>query len=209
MTVRTYLRTEIVEWTLQSSLSTKGIATMAQSYDVSMLAKDQFIALLNDDYPLLKFAADKLTFGEPIAATGENPVKNTELVLTGIPNKGFKGSTTVFYNRIDLAEFAAADGTPILQIAGVVDISTILAAFNAAYGSKLELSDLRSDHVIPPQEDILDGEDFIIYAGATSLAYRGNVTVHIQPADLDLDEAITEKNLNGLVFALPAKPPVV
>ncbi|MBL3087674.1 hypothetical protein ELO45_29985, partial [Klebsiella pneumoniae] len=61
---------------------------MAQSFDVSILAKDQFIALLNDDYPLLKFAADMLTFGEPIAATGENPVKNTELVLTGIPNKG-------------------------------------------------------------------------------------------------------------------------
>ncbi|MND14883.1 hypothetical protein D3C81_498270 [compost metagenome] len=177
---------------------------MAQSYDVSMLSKDQVIAMLNDDYPLLKFAADKITFGEPIAATGENPVKNTELVINGVPNKGFKGTTTVFYNRIDLAEFAAVDGVPILQIEGVVDIASILAKFNENYGSNLELTDLRNDHVIPPQEDILDGEDFIIYAGATSFAYRGNVTVRLQPADIDLDVAITEKNLNGLVFKLPA-----
>lgn len=179
---------------------------MAQSYDVSMLSKAQVIALLNDEYPLLKFTEENIVLGEPIQATGENPVKNTELVLTGVPNKGFKGTTTVFYNRIDLAEFAAADGAPILQIAGVVDIASILAAFNEVYGSALELSDLRSDHVIPPQEDFLDGEDFILYASATSLAYRGNVTVHIQPADIDLDVAITEKNLNGLVFKLPAEP---
>ncbi|MNQ00177.1 hypothetical protein D3C85_128200 [compost metagenome] len=180
---------------------------MAQSYDVSMLGKDQVIAMLNDDYPLLKFAADKITFGEPIAATGETPVKNTELVINGVPNKGFKGTTTVFYNRIDLAEFAAvpevAEGI-ILQIEGVVDIASILAKFNETFGSQLELSDLRNDHVIPPQEDILDGEDFIIYASATSFAYRGNVTVKIQPADIDIDVAITNKELNGLVFAMPA-----
>lgn len=176
---------------------------MAQSYDVSMVSKVQVLALLNDEYPLLKFTEENIVLGEPIQATGENPVKNTELVLTGVPNKGFKGTTTVFYNRIDLAEFSASEPA-ILQIAGVVDMASILVAFNEFYGSNLELADFRNDHVIPPQEDFLDGEDFILYASATSLAYRGNVTVHIQPADIDLDVAITEKNLNGLVFKLPA-----
>ena len=140
------------------------------------------------------------------ANTNAKVSRDTQVTLTAKPGAPYRNKVTVYYNRIDLAEFAAADGAPILQIAGVVDIASILAAFNEVYGSALELSDLRSDHVIPPQEDILDGEDFILYASATSLAYRGNVTVHLQPADVDLDVAITEKNLNGLVFKLPAEP---
>ena len=171
-------------------------------YDISMLSKDQVLSLINT-HSGLSLTWDQVTFGEPVAATGETPTRNTELLVTGTPNSGYKGSTTVFYDRIDLVEFEALEEHTILQIEGEPTIEKILQAFNDLYGSNLQLDDLRDDHTIPV--DVDGGVEFVLRASATSYAYRGNATMTLQPADVDLAVAIDDPMLNGLDLNRPVE----
>ncbi len=171
-------------------------------YDISMLSKDQVLALINQSAGL-SLTWDQVTFGEPVAATGTSPTRNTELIINGIPNSGYKGSTTIFYDRIDLAEFAALESHTILQIEGAVTIDKIVAAFNALYGSNLQLDDVRDDHVMPT--DISAGVLFTLRAAAGSFAYRNSIDMTLQPADIDLDTAIVDPMLNGLTLNQPTE----
>lgn len=166
-------------------------------YDVSMLSKDQLLALINEQTGL-SLTFDHVNFGEPIAATGENPTRNTEIVLNAIPYSGYKGSTTIFYDRIDLAEFLPLETVTILQIEGAPSLQKILDSFNLLYGSNLQTDDVRDDHVIPT--DIDGGVSFTLTAAAGSLAYRGSITLTLQPADVDIDTAIADKTMNGLTL---------
>ncbi len=170
-------------------------------YDISMLSKDQVLALINQQAGL-SLTWEQVEFGEPIAATGETPTRNTEMVITGIPNSGYKGSTTVYYDRIDLVEFETLESHKILQIEGEPTIEKILQAFNDLYGSNLQLDDIRDDHTIPL--DVDGGVEFILRAAAGSYAYRGNATMTLQPADVDLAVAIDDPMLNGLTLNRPA-----
>lgn len=173
-------------------------------YDISMLSRDQVLALINQSAGL-SLTWDQVEFGEPIAATGENPERDTELVITGIPNSGYKGTTTVFYNRIDLAEFGPLTEELVLQVDGEPTIEKLLEAFNALFNSNLQLDDLRDDHVIPTAAEIEDGMLFTLRAAAKSYAYRGNIDLTIQPLDVDIDIAITDKMLDGLVLNQPTE----
>lgn len=171
-------------------------------YDISMLSKDQVLGLINEKAQL-SLTFDQVSFGEPIAAGGENPERNTELKVFGTPNKGFKGETTIFYDRIDLSEFLNLPQVSIVQVEGAPTIEKILEYFNSLYGSNLQLDDVRDDHVMPTVEELEGGAVFILRAAALSYAYRGNVELTIQPADIAIDEAIQDKMLDGLEFRPP------
>jgi hypothetical protein len=168
--------------------------------DISLLSKDQVLALVNEQNPGLNLTHEKVTFGDPVAASGENPERNTELVLTGIPGKGFKNTSTILYNRIDLAQFEVQIPSQI-QVEGDVTIQSILDGFNLFYGANLQLNDVRSDLTLPGDLTSTP-EDFTLIAAAGSYAYRGQVVISIQMADQDLNAAITKKVLDGLTLSL-------
>lgn len=168
--------------------------------DISMLSKDQVLALVNTQNLGLNLTAEKVTFGVPTAASGEMPERNTELVLTGVPGKGFKNTATILYNRIDLAEFEVQIPSQI-QVEGDVTIQSILDGFNAFYGANLQLDDVRSDLSLPADLTSTP-ESFTLIAAAGSFAYRGQVVISIQMADQDLNTAITKKVLDGLTLSL-------
>lgn len=168
--------------------------------DISLLSKDQVLALVNEKNPTLHLTFDKVTFGEPVAASGESPERNTELVMTGIPGKGFKNTATILYNRINLAEFEIQRPSAI-QVEGDVTIQHILDGFNAFYGSNLQLNDVRSDLTLPG-ELTSTPQQFVLIAAAGSFAYRGQVSISIQQADQDLNTAVTTKVLDGLTLSL-------
>ncbi|MNO12968.1 hypothetical protein D3C76_25880 [compost metagenome] len=168
--------------------------------DISLLSKDQVLALINEKNPGLNLTYEKVSFGEPVAASGETPVKDTELVLTGIPGKGFKNTATIQYNRIDLAQFEVQIPSQI-QVEGDVTIQTILDGFNAFYGANLQLDDVRPDLTLPA-DLTSEPQDFTLIAAAGSYAYRSQVVISIQAADRDLNDAITTKVLDGLTLSL-------
>lgn len=168
--------------------------------DISLLSKDQVLALINLRNPGLDLVHEQVTFGEPVAATGETPERDTELVLTGIPGKGFKNTATILYNRIDLAQFEVQIPSQI-QVEGDVTIQAILDGFNAFYGANLHLEDVRSDLTLPG-DLTSEPEPFTLIAAAGSYAYRGQVVISIQAADVDLAVAVTNKVLDGLTLSL-------
>lgn len=168
--------------------------------DISLLSKDQVLALINEKNPGLNMTHEQVVFGEPVAATGEAPERDTELVLTGVPGKGFKNTATILYNRIDLAQFEVQIPSEI-QIEGDATIQTILDGFNAFYGSNLQLTDVRSDLTLPADLTSTP-EPFTLIAAAGSYAYRGQVVISIQAADVDLAIAVTNKTLDGLTLSL-------
>jgi hypothetical protein len=168
--------------------------------DISLLSKDQVLALVNTKNPSLNLTFEKVTFGEPVAAGGENPERNTELVLTGIPGKGFKNTAKIEYNRINLAEFQVQIPSQI-QVTGDVTIQHILDGFNAFYGANLQLNDVRSDLTLPG-DLTSEPQPFTLIAAAGSYAYRGQVILSIQAADQDLDVAVVNKVLDGLTLTL-------
>lgn len=174
------------------------------SYDVSMLSIDQLFALLNESVPGHHFDETNIEIDTPIAATGADPQRNTEVIVRGIPGMGFKGQQTVFYDRIDLAEFGELDHGNILQIPDGFTIEGILDAFNELYGSNLTMDDIRDDHVMPDEPQTSgEGVDFQLIANADSYAYRGSVMLSLQLPDVDLEVAIAEQYLDGLVLNLP------
>lgn len=172
-------------------------------YDISMVSRDQVLGLINEKAGL-SLTFDQVSFGEPVTASGDSPERNTELKISGIPNKGFKGETQIFYDRIDLSEFLSLPQVAIIQVEGAPTIEKILTYFNSLYGSNLQLDDVRDDHVMPTVEELEGGTTFILRAAALSYAYRNNVELTIQPADIDIDVAITDKMLDGLEFRSPS-----
>lgn len=173
-------------------------------YDISMLSRDQVLALINQSSGL-SLTWEQVEFGEPVAATGETPERNTELVITGIPNSGYRGTATIMYDRINLAEFKPLVTEAVLQVDGEPTIEKLLASFNELFGSNLELEDIRDDHSIPTAAEIEDGLEFTLRAAAASYAYRGDVSLTIQPLDVDIDLAIEDKMLDGLVLQQPTE----
>ena len=168
--------------------------------DISLLSKDQVLALVNTQNPGLDLTFEKVSFGEPVAATGETPARDTELVMTGIPGKGFKNTAKIEYNRINLADFEIQIPSQI-QVEGDVTIQHILDGFNTFYGSNLQLDDVRSDLTLPG--DLTSApQQFTLIAAAGSFAYRGQVVISIQQADQDLNTAVTNKVLDGLTLSL-------
>lgn len=171
------------------------------AYNVSMLAKDQVLALLNDENPRsLPFSLDNVILGVPTAAQGETPERNTELTIEGIPTKGYKGTTTIKYDRIALQEFEDAVPSQI-QVEGDITLENILAGFNAFYGSNLQLDDIRNDLILPEALTSTPVE-WLLVASANSYAYRGQVTLRIQAADMDLAVAISKPVLDGLTLTM-------
>lgn len=170
-------------------------------YDISMLSKDQVLSLINQQASL-SLTWDQVEFGEPVAATGEAPERNTELIINGIKNSGYAGTATIQYDRINLEEFLTLPQEPVIQVEGEPTIEKILDYFNELYGANLQLDDVRDDHELPATLD--EGVPFILRAAAGSYAYRGNVEMTLQPADIDLDIAIEDKMLDGLTLNTPS-----
>lgn len=168
--------------------------------DISQLSKDQVLALVNGQNLGVVLTQENVTFGEPVAASGEAPERNTELVLTGIPGKGFKNSTTILYDRIDLSEFELQIPSQI-QVEGDITIQSILDGFNLFYGANLTTEDVRSDLSLPGDLTSTPVR-FVLIAAAGSYAYRGQVDISIQAADRDLDVAVVNKVLTGLELSL-------
>lgn len=176
-------------------------------YDISMASKDQVLALINLEANL-SLTWEQVEFGVPVVASGETPERNTELTITGIPNHGYKGTATIYYDRIDLEEFKnVTEKELILQIDGAPTLEKIRDSFNTFFGSALSAEDLADDHVVPVEADIQDGYLFTLKAAAWSYAYRGDIEITIRPLDVDINLAITDKMMNGLVLNTPAEEP--
>lgn len=176
------------------------------AYDISMISKDQVLALLNQSAGL-SLTWEQISFDVPAINSNPAIVSNTELVVTGKPDFGYKGTASIYYNRIDLNDFVAIARNPFViqvdvdPVTGTLTLQDIINGFNVYFGAALQIDDLADTYVLPT--NWADGESFTMDANEWSYAYRGSVSFIVRPLDVDIDTAIENNTLDGLVLTEP------
>lgn len=137
-----------------------------------------------------------IEIGAPVEWTdpeGQN-TRNTELTVTAKPGSGYTGSVPVRFTRLDLANFPAA-GTLEYTLTGTDTVGDILSAVATQLGVLEEAVEL--DIVEVPTVD--EGETVTINILATvgSLLYVGQAPVTVFPNTTDLNNEVTQSDLNG------------
>lgn len=144
----------------------------------------------------------ELSFGAPTA--GSFSGKDTKVTVTAVNGQGYKDARDIFYNRVDLANAAGALSTEF-ALGSAVNLSDLIPSINARYGINLTAADY-TDVAIPafPGSAPHETETLDIVAKATSLVWKGQLTITIDANDISLTTAIPNNTLSGLVYTPPA-----
>lgn len=120
--------------------------------------------------------------------------RNTELTVTAKAGSGYTGSVPVRFTRLDLAGFPGA-GELEYALTGEDTVGDILSAIATQLGVLEEAVELDVEEVPTVEE----GETTTITIRATgeSLLYVGEASITVFPHTTDLNEEITESDLDG------------
>lgn len=156
--------------------------------------------LFNRSNPTLPtpLSATNVSLTSPIANTSGITTRNTAITINAIAGHGYTGSTTAYYDRVSLADVVGAGSTQF-PLGSQVSSSDLLAAFNAAFGTNLDTTDIVVENLPAP-----DGTGKITYnltANPTSMAFISQVTLTLVPVVLDLATAVTVTDMAGLTVA--------
>ncbi len=146
------------------------------------------------------FTPALLEFGVPATDAG---AKNTKVVITAAVGSGYTGTRDIFYNRVDLATVPGARST-IFQVGNADQLSELVPEINTAYGINLTTDDF-TEAAIPafPGQMPHETQTIDLVAKATSLIWRGQVTLTLNANDIALSAAIPTNELNGLTYVQP------
>lgn len=128
----------------------------------------------------------KLGVPTPIAVTKEG--YNTEIVVSGIQFRGYVGSVTFQYKRLDLA-LLFKNQTATFDAPAIGTVYAGLANLNARYGLNFTQDDLVN-------HGFYDGANFTVNAKTTSLQYIGVFPARYRNAGYRLNDVIYERNLD-------------
>lgn len=170
--------------------------------DLTKDAATLLFELINGDNPNQKngaFTAANVTIGAPASLTNDPSAKNTTMVLTAIPGKGYVGSQTVKYNRLDLFDVLIRKGFPAPTVTNntFTLASHLLPSLNSQFGLNLQAEDI-IDEALPAADD--NGNiSYSLQIAAGSLAYMGAVPTAIKAPLINLPRAMRQNILNGFV----------
>ncbi len=140
-----------------------------------------------------------VTVGAPAKNTDASIVRDTVVTITAIPGKGYRGSVTVYYNRIDLGIlFKNLDANVGLTVAdgGEDSDQNMITLINQKYGTHFEVGDL-----VPVQltksEDI---QEVTLVAVGGNLMYEGEFKVKYGIAEIALDSVVLITQLDGFNY---------
>lgn len=124
------------------------------------------------------FAPGMLFFDAPVKIPKSPPVyRNTQLRITATVLNRLKGSATVYYNRIDLADVPGLRGVHFEVPNDTVKLSDMISLVNARYGVNLTGADY-VDGVIANLSDDFTEVDLV--AKDASLVFIGKVTLIVR-----------------------------
>lgn len=137
-------------------------------------AVDKLLVLLNAQEPLAQgqFSNSTITISNPVVSIGVG--YDTRVTLTGVADALFEGTTTVYYQRVNLATLLA--GLEFSFESPVTD-QVLVDAINSLLGTFLRLSDL--DAVVIPAMTTGVKTPITLTAQAGSLGFRSQGTVNV------------------------------
>lgn len=168
--------------------------------DLSQSSINQFLALINTANSA-NLNASLINIGVPSDHMGGDP-GNTDVVVTSVAdaiysNKGLVGTRTINYSRLNMSNFSSR-GSTVFILGDNATVTDLITAFNLRYGTALDSSDYDNSLTIPAFDNI--GTPVVINANASSLIYRGSITVTIRKSGVALSTVITTPVLNGMAF---------
>jgi hypothetical protein len=161
--------------------------------DYTKPSHTQVLALINRENNQ-DITLDQITFDKPVAVTA--PTHDTELLVRAIPGRGYILSVNMQYNRINLADFAKIKPARFVTPA-VLDLPTLVAAFNTLYGTVLDANDYDPSTPVPASISN-EGTVFTLMANPDSYAYQGSIDVLVMPDGIDLVSRLPVNHLTGL-----------
>jgi hypothetical protein len=166
--------------------------------DFTKAPKNIVVDLINHDNPGANLTPEMVTFGLPtVSSSGEAEGRNTELTVSGVQETGVIGSTTVYYNRLNLAAFIV-DPEFVVQLTDSTKVSHIIAKLNAELGINITADDFVEADL--PTFVGTPGEErpVTITFSADSLVWAGNATITVRGEDVNISTLITNVRLSGL-----------
>lgn len=126
--------------------------------------------------------------GKPAAIATTAEGYNTEVVVTGIQFRGYIGSVTFRYKRLDLA-LLFKNFKMMFDAPGISSVHTGLANINARYGLNFTTNDLNN-------QGFYDRLEFTVAAATGSLQYIGSAKAKYVNAGYRLNDVIYQRNLD-------------
>lgn len=139
-----------------------------------------------------------VTLSAPAVNDNNAVTKNTKTTISAVAGQGYSGSTTVYYNRVSLADIVATGSNQFL-LTTQKKASDILPLFNAAFNTNLIIDDIVEEDL--PAAAANGTITYTLQAAANSPAFLASVVVKLVPADIPLSQAITTTDMTGLTVA--------
>jgi hypothetical protein len=144
----------------------------------------------------LTLVRDQYTVGLPTEYIDPEGITNTEITISAAsPRSPYEGSVTVTYARLDLQLLSRFLPSPILGY-GVNTIAKAIDLLNKNYGLTFVVADL-----VPGAVQLVDDVGSVtLTATENSLGWIGEVTLPFARGNIDINTAITNKNMQGMVY---------
>ena len=174
------------------------------------LFQDPLTAILNaiDTQNGVSLIEDQYIFGNPTPYSDPQGALNTQMLITvNDVESPYTGSTTVYYNRLNLAVLATQLVLP-LKINGLTTINQVVNAMNSFFG--LGMATDGSDIVDGPLTVAEDGSGTVsLVANANSLGWIGSCELPFILGNFNLATSVTSTTLNGLLYPDETVTPVM
>lgn len=169
--------------------------------DLTKLPKQIIIDMVNAK-SRFALTPELVTFGLPTAAA-QGETKNTTLTLTAASGSGYKNAKTIKYNRLSFADILATASTTFTK-GDATKLSDLIPEINARYKLNIQAEDYE-DVTLPEFTGTPNEEHKVnLTALADSLIFIGVGEITIHGNDLDLNDTITDDEMDGLTYEGPA-----
>lgn len=156
--------------------------------DITKTSANQVYDLINAENTTT-FDASTLTLGTPTVNGDVSKNKNTALIVTAVGGSGYSGSMTVYYNRLDIGDFAVRTN-PELSLDLVTTKTQLVSAFNSYFGCNLSDSEILD--VLTPTPT-LAGVPYTITTTAANLVYYGSININVKLNTINLSAVLPNR----------------
>lgn len=159
------------------------------------IAVNKLLALVNRDNHT-NIVDDQITLGLPLVNPDAGIARDTKITLSAVPGKGFRGSVTVWYNRIDLSIlFKNVSANVGLEITEGMTSDVLIPLINEKYGTDFEVADFEAATPL-----VVEGGTVTFTAKADNVAYKGAFDVKYGLEEIALDSVVLVTTLTGFNY---------
>ena len=156
----------------------------------------QLLALVNRDNQT-NLTDTQVTVNAAAVNADSSIARDTVVKIDAIPGKGYRGSVTVYYNRIDLGVlFLNVDANVGITVTEGDTSDKLIPLLNEKYGTHFEAGDL----VEVPLEVSTDVKEVTLAAVGGNVMYKGQFVVKYGLDETALDSVVLITTLNGFNY---------